>query len=195
MNGAQHNPIPIYTQMKKTVILLLVSVLITSIQAQTTPATLSGKIIDNNTGEAITAATIRILTQKDSTLVTGTSSTREGTFLIPLNYGNYIVNISFVGYTPFFQHITLSSARPTVKLDTIKLREESILLNEAVVTAVPAEIQVKGDTPLSLKNALKSQRYINFKILTHTLPKNLSQAQERVVKIRRYPSTVCYFYL
>lgn len=146
MNGAQHNPIPIYTQMKKTVILLLVSVLITSIQAQTTPATLSGKIIDNNTGEAVTAATIRILTQKDSTLVTGTSSTREGTFLIPLNYGNYIVNISFVGYTPFFQHITLSSARPTVKLDTIKLREESILLNEAVVTAVPVEIQVKGDT-------------------------------------------------
>ncbi|NCB25581.1 MAG: TonB-dependent receptor [Bacteroidia bacterium] len=132
--------------MKKTVLLLLVSILVISIQAQTATGTLSGKIIDKNTGEAVPAATIRILTVEDSTLVTGASSSSEGTFLIPVKQGNYIANISFVGYTPYFQEFTLSTAQPTVKLDTIALQEQSILLDEAVVTAAPTEILVKGDT-------------------------------------------------
>ena len=132
--------------MKKTILLFLLSVLITSIQAQTATGTLSGKVIDKNTGEAVPAATIRILTMEDSTLVTGASSSSEGTFLIPVKHGNYIANISFVGYTPYFQEFTLSTAQPTVRLDTIALQEQSILLDEAVVTAAPTEILVKGDT-------------------------------------------------
>ena len=132
--------------MKKTIFLLLLSALITSIQAQTAMGTLSGKIIDKNTGEAVPAATIRILSPEDSTLVAGGRSTGEGTFLIPVKHGNYIANISFVGYTPYFQEFTLSSAQPAVRLDTIALQEQSILLDEAVVTAAATEILVKGDT-------------------------------------------------
>ncbi len=132
--------------MRKTIFLLLLSALMTSVQAQTAMGTLSGKIIDKDTGESVPAATIRILTPEDSTLVTGASSTGEGTFLIPVKHGNYIANISFVGYTPYFQEFTLSPTQPTVRLDTIALQEQSILLDEAVVTAAATEILVKGDT-------------------------------------------------
>jgi hypothetical protein len=132
--------------MKKTFFLLLLLPLITSIQAQTTMGTISGKIIDKNTGEVVPAATIRILTPEDSVLVTGASSTGEGTFLIPVRHGNYIAQVSFVGYTPYFLEFTLSSSQPAVRLDTIALQEQTILLDEAVITATAAEIQVRGDT-------------------------------------------------
>ncbi len=132
--------------MKKTFFLLMILALFTSIQAQTLMGTLSGKIIDKNTGEVIPAATIRILTPEDSTLVTGASSSGEGTFLIPIRHGNYIAQVSFMGYTPYFQEFTLSSAQSALRLDTIALQEQSILLDEAVITAAAAEIQVRGDT-------------------------------------------------
>lgn len=108
--------------------------------------TLSGKIIDKNTGEVIPAATIRILDPEDSTLVTGTSSSDEGTFLIPIKQGNYIAQVSFMGYAPYFQEFALSTSQSVIRLDTIALQEQSILLGEAVITAIPPEIQVRGDT-------------------------------------------------
>lgn len=117
------------------------------LNAQISPSgTISGKIIDGETREPIPAATIRILNQKDSTLVTGASSKTDGTFVISVKHGTFITHISFVGYTDLFKNITISPSNPNIKLDTISLNESHILLDEAVITAQAPEIVVKGDT-------------------------------------------------
>lgn len=133
--------------MKKTFIFFFVLfACITFVYAQSGTGSVSGKITDGETGDAIPAATIRILNPKDSTLVTGTSSSAEGSFLIPVNHGSYIAHISFMGYAPVYKHFTLTPSQPSVSLSTISLEENTILLEEAVVTAAATEILVKGDT-------------------------------------------------
>lgn len=120
---------------------------ILNLNGQTTSdRNIQGKIIDSETKEPISDATIRILNQKDSTLVTGTSSNNDGIFSVTVNRGSYIAQFSFVGYKDGFRNVTVTSSNPVISLDTISLFEDNLLLDEAVITAKAPEIVVRGDT-------------------------------------------------
>lgn len=133
--------------MKKAILYLLTIIIYTGLTfAQSGRGTIIGKIIDSETKEPIPSTTIRILTPNDSTLITGAMSSKEGTFSIPLNFGNYITQFSFMGYTDKYEEITITPENPNIRLDTVALRESSILLDETVITAQSLEIVVRGDT-------------------------------------------------
>lgn len=133
--------------MKKAILFLLTIIIYTGLTfAQSGRGTIIGKIIDSETKEPIPSTTIRILTPNDSTLITGAISSKEGTFSIPLNFGNYITQFSFMGYTDKYEEITITPENPNIRLDTVTLRESSILLDETVITAQSLEIVVRGDT-------------------------------------------------
>lgn len=133
--------------MKRTYIILFTLFVFTfCITAQTKQGSITGIITDGETRLPIVAATIRILSQQDSTLITGVSSKTDGTFSVSLNHGTYITQITFVGYTDLFRVVTLTPSHPTVKLDTITLYESHIMLDEAIITGQAPEIVVKGDT-------------------------------------------------
>lgn len=106
----------------------------------------AGKIIDAETRRPVPSATIRILHQKDSTLVIGLSSKTDGSFSTSLSSGSYITQISFIGYHDIFKDISVTRSQPSVNLDTLTLHESHILLEETVVTAKVPEIVVRGDT-------------------------------------------------
>jgi hypothetical protein len=108
--------------------------------------TVTGIIIDGETRRPVSSATIRILHQKDSTLITGLSSTADGSFSVSVGPGAYITQISFIGYQDIFRDISVTPSQPSVRLDTISLYESYILLEEAVITARLPEIVVRGDT-------------------------------------------------
>jgi len=128
---------------------LMISFLFVSLsmmaQAQST-GVIAGKIIDKETQEPVSQANVRILKQGDSTFVTGKASDEEGVFTIPVRYGSYIVQISYVGYNDVYQNVQVTSSRPNVQLGNIILNNDNILLSEAVITAKAPEIVVKGDT-------------------------------------------------
>ena len=130
----------------RLIFFLLILTSTSHIYAQTNRGTLSGKIFDGESKEIIPAATVRVLSINDSTLVTGTSSNKEGAFSIPLTYGKYIAQFSFVGYNDTYYNIELSSSNPSHRTDSVFLNENSILLDEAVITAQSLEIVVRGDT-------------------------------------------------
>src|SRR5690554_6136030 len=133
--------------MKKAILYLLTIIIYIGLTfAQSGRGTIIGKIIDSETKEPIPSTTIRILTPNDSTLITGAMSSKEGTFSIPLNFGNYITQFSFMGYTDKYEEITITPENPNIRLDTVALRESSILLDETVITAQSLEIVVRGDT-------------------------------------------------
>lgn len=107
---------------------------------------ITGKIIDAGSRLPIPSATVSILHEKDSTLVIGLSSGKDGSFSASVGSGTYITRISFMGYQDVFENISVTKAAPSVNLDTIFLHESPILLDETIVTARIPEIVIKGDT-------------------------------------------------
>lgn len=109
--------------------------------------TISGKLIDGETQQAVSLANIRVLKQSDSTFIAGKASDDKGVFSISVpNRGAYIVHISFIGYNDVYQNVNITNSNRNVKLGDIELSSDNILLSETVVTAKAAEIVVRGDT-------------------------------------------------
>ena len=135
--------------MKKLTLLLttiLAFAMFANAQAQTRGGSITGKLIDHETQESVPQANIRILNQEDSTYVTGKASERNGSFSIPVNNGQYIVQISYIGYTDVFKDVSITNRNATANLGTISLHEDGVLLSDAIVTAKSLEVVVRGDT-------------------------------------------------
>ena len=131
--------------MKKNIIFLLLLLSIFPVLGQNN-GTISGKVVDQDTQDAIPQANIRILQQRDSAYVNGVATNMEGQFSIGLPNGNYIVQVTFVGYNNTHKNVTISNSEKNIRLGTIELSHDNILLEDAVVTAKAPEIVVKGDT-------------------------------------------------
>jgi hypothetical protein len=121
------------------------TVLSLSIQAQT-GYSISGRIIDKDSQEPVPLANVRILRQSDSTFVTGKESDENGRFTIPVSRGNYVVQVSYIGYQNEYRNVQVSTEQPRVQLGNIALSSDNIMLSETVVTAKAPEIVVRGDT-------------------------------------------------
>ena len=129
---------------KKLLSLLIATLAFISITNAQGPVSgsISGKLIDELTDEPVSEANIRILSQKDSVFVTGKASDKDGSFSIPLQNGDYIVHVSYIGYAEIFKDTTVTSRTPNVRLGTIALRDDNLLLADAIVTAKAPEIVV-----------------------------------------------------
>ena len=102
-------------------------------------------VFDSGNGMAIEMATIRLLNQKDSTLVQGTQTDMKGGFVLPkVKTGNYILVVGSVGY--FEQKKNISVASRDLILKSIQLVENVKLLKELEVKGTAAQLVVKGDT-------------------------------------------------
>lgn len=105
---------------------------------------ISGSIINKTDQEPIIQAGVRLLQLSDSTFVSGTVTNYDGNFAITALPGNYIINISYLGFQPLYKKIEIVDK--DISLGTLSLTEDGVLLNEAVVIAKAPEISVKGDT-------------------------------------------------
>lgn len=127
-----------------TVILLLFLAFYTPVSAQDKTATISGSVVDAATLDPVEMAGIRILNAKDSSYVSGAASNKSGKFNIRVNRGKYILQTSFLGYTDRF--IEINANKSQINVGSIKMSDDGILLNEAVIIAKAPEIVMKGDT-------------------------------------------------
>ncbi|MDE6197949.1 MAG: outer membrane beta-barrel protein, partial [Muribaculaceae bacterium] len=107
-------------------------------------ATLLGNVTDPS-GEALIQASVRVLAQRDSSLVKGAVTNASGQFRIErLKAGKYIVEASYVGFSPEYRNVTVGDA--DVRLKTFVLKESSIVLKDAVVTGIRTPMKVMEDT-------------------------------------------------
>ena len=135
--------------MKKLLnIIFVLFICIFSIQAQAAGGSgmITGKIVDKNTKQPVALANVKVLQPKDSSFVTGQTSKNDGSFSLPVKYGTYIVNISFLGYTDIFRNVQVTPTRPIARLDTLYFEQKELVLSEVVVTEKAPEVRVKGDT-------------------------------------------------
>ena len=111
-------------------VLLFSTTLIFSQNAQ-----IEGRISDKETGESVPFATISLYDNSFDSLISGTISNDNGTFLIDkLNTGEFNVIVSFIGYNPD----TLSLVSLTPNNPQLNLGE--ILLSPAVIELEGVEI-------------------------------------------------------
>lgn len=140
--------------MKRIIPLLLFLCIFFQLRAQSQTSNITGVVFDDATKEGIELASIRILNAKDSTYVTGGVTASDGKFGVGVKAGNYIVHVSFLGYLE--QYFDINTRNKTA-LGNIYLKEDGIMLKEAVVEAKAPEIVVKGDTVEYNADAYKVQ--------------------------------------
>ena len=127
--------------MKKT-ILSLVFILLSAITLSA--YNITGVIVDD-TGEPLPEAGVRLLAARDSSYVKGCAANIDGKFtLTGVNNGRYVIEFSYVGYNTLKQAVTVNGA--ALNLNKITLSESSVMLKEAVVTAVKTPVKVMEDT-------------------------------------------------
>ncbi len=98
---------------------------------------ISGRVIDDETGEPLSGATVGVHLMSDSTLVTGAAVTAEGSFQLGgLPADLYYVRVSFVGYASrYVDDIRIDEGSRDVDLGRIGVVPETTQLDELEVSA------------------------------------------------------------
>jgi len=111
-----------------------------------TSGTITGRIVDSISGQAIDYATISLMRQEDGKVVNGTSTDEKGFFkMTGVVYGNYRMLIYFIGYKNGQKNtIVLNAGTRNIALGTIRLVNNSTL-KEVNVSAEKNIIENKID--------------------------------------------------
>ncbi|MDR2956242.1 MAG: outer membrane beta-barrel protein [Prevotella sp.] len=108
---------------------------------------ISGTVLDSITKEPVLSASVRLLNGADTTYVQGMVTDDKGKFKMTITKsGEYILEVSFLGYKSFFRNINTADQEQQYDLGDIVLAETDLELGTAVVEAQLPDIQVKGDT-------------------------------------------------
>lgn len=107
----------------------------------------TGTVIEEGNNEPIEQATIRLLNVKDSTMVGGVASSRNGHFTLKgIKTGSYLLHVSFVGFDPLYQPLQITGKTNPVNVGKLALSDGAIMLGEAVVIGKAPEVVVRNDT-------------------------------------------------
>ncbi|WP_343329778.1 outer membrane beta-barrel protein [Polaribacter staleyi] len=108
--------------------------------------TISGIVKEKETQQTIPYANILVKTVKGNAFITGTATNDLGRFSIDnIKPGNYILEVSIMGFKTKAQTIYVGRLSKFLDIKTIELSEDSISLDEIVVTSSQDEISSKMD--------------------------------------------------
>ena len=114
-------------------------------------------IIHDDQDAPLTSATIMLLNARDSVLASFAISDTDGRFAIKgAKAGNYILKISFMGFSTVTRELMLGEEE-VVDLGTITLKEATAILSEVEVLADHVPIQIQDDTINYNADAFKVQ--------------------------------------
>ncbi len=120
--------------------------------AQVNTGTISGKIMNATNNEAFPMVNVAIVSLPDSALIAGEATNDTGEFAIQkLDFGDYLVHISFVGFETQVLRCTLSASAPDSNQGTITLNEAAKEIGGVeIVTAKPEVIYREGKKILNV---------------------------------------------
>lgn len=105
-----------------------------------------GKLQDAKSKQAIPYASVALLRQKDSSLVTGMLSETNGDFRLEnLPFGAFLLRINFMGYQTLYKKVAVSPQNMSQDLGNIRLAINTKVLNEVEVTGQRSAFQMGID--------------------------------------------------
>ncbi len=108
--------------------------------------TVSGIILEEGTNKPLSYATVALLTEKDSTLVSGAISNANGGFVLKnVLAGTFKLRVTFIGYNTLRKKVTIQKSASSFSLGNIILSIEKNMMKEVVITG-NMPVLVKKDT-------------------------------------------------
>lgn len=115
--------------------------------AQQSSVNVTGSVVEQGSDTPIEQATVRLLNVKDSAMVRGVVSARNGSFTLKnVKKGSYLLHITFIGYDPLYQPLQITGKKNPVNVGKLELSDGAIELGEAVVIGKAPEVTVRNDT-------------------------------------------------
>ena len=107
--------------------------------------TISGRVIDSKSNEALPYVNIIIKSQSGE-LITGAITDQDGVFEISnIKETTVIVSVQYIGYKTLNKEVTLSRGKNKLDLGTLVLEEDQTALDEVTIIAETSSIQQKVD--------------------------------------------------
>jgi hypothetical protein len=139
--------------------------------AQKKVITVSGKVVESDTKNAVEMATVQLLSLPDSAQAAGMVTNRNGWFSLPkVKAGKYVLRLSFVGYTTKNIPLTLTEKNTERNVGTIGLETDAVMLKEAVITAEAPQVTTVEDTLLYNASAYRTPEGAMLEELVKKLP-------------------------
>ncbi|WP_445454935.1 outer membrane beta-barrel protein [Flavobacterium sp. HNIBRBA15423] len=138
------------------ILLCLLILLTNEVVGQTTPSIkLVGKVTTIN-NETLPYANVILFNSSDASIAKGSITNEEGVFALEnLSSGNYYLSISIIGFKTYQSEVFVLEQNQQKDFGTIKLEEESIMLNAISLTGKKALIQNKADKiVLNIENSI-----------------------------------------
>ncbi len=135
--------------MKGIFSVLLAFLCLTTVVAQNrggTKTTVTGLVLDKEDDSPVMQATVQVLSVKDSSMVAGNVTGNNGAFSMSVRPGKYLLKVSYIGYVPYFQELTLPRNKQRLDVGKIQLHSDAIMLQEAVIVAQAPEVTASEDT-------------------------------------------------
>ena len=142
--------------MKKFLLLAaFVFAFIPPLLAQKVSGVVKGSLKDSISRQGIRDASVSVISQRDSALVSFTITGNTGDFEIKnLHNGAYLLLVSVESYTNIKKTFTITSLKPVIDYGTINIDREYKILGEVIVKD-EAPIKMKGDTIAYNANSFK----------------------------------------
>jgi len=141
-----------------------------NIYAETENGTITGVIVDNSTSSPVSFASVALLNEADSALVTGVITNDLGKFKFDnIPYGKYSLKVSFVGYkTVTVKNVEISRQNKTIDLSEMKIAEDLQELDEAVIVGQRLKGEEKVDrTVFTLNDDIRKASNTALDALKH----------------------------
>ena len=138
-----NNVIHIVMKSGKCLLMLLMILFSPMAFAQQSGVNVTGSVVEQGSDTPIEQATVRLLNVKDSAMVRGVVSARNGSFTLKnVKKGSYLLHITFIGYQP----LQITGKKNPVNVGKLELSDGAIELGEAVVIGKAPEVTVRNDT-------------------------------------------------
>ena len=142
-----NNVIHIVMKSGKCLLMLLMILFSPMAFAQQSGVNVTGSVVEQGSDTPIEQATVRLLNVKDSAMVRGVVSSRNGSFTLKnVKKGSYLLHITFIGYDPLYQPLQITGKKNPVNVGKLELSDGAIELGEAVVIGKAPEVTVRNDT-------------------------------------------------
>lgn len=136
----------------------------------TNAAIVKGKVLDS-AKQPLQGVTTQIIEYPDSVRKGYMITTAKGEFSFKgIQPGNYVVNFSMVGMDNVRKIVEVRDTTTTLNLGNIEMNETSVMLQDAVVTAVKAAVVAKQDTIEFNAGSFKTQANSSVEDLLKKLP-------------------------
>ena len=109
-------------------------------------ANIVGKVVDANTSNPLSYASISIFSNADNSVQGGNITDENGSFSIEMSVGNYYATIEYLGYDAFKTDVfSVSKENNTVDLGVLEITLSAQDLGEVTITAEKSSMEFKLD--------------------------------------------------